>query len=339
MHLFGNPSPRFTRWIARSRSLDKPFVLVDIGVQGGIHPRWEALGDQLQVYGFDALEEAIRPLAAQAKPRRRYFAQALGDEDGERTLYVPSVSESSSLYAPTDQSRYAVAPGVHDQQSRRTVAISRLDTLVARGVVPPPDFIKIDCEGAEPEILAGARATLALSGTLGVEIETNFNVSPVLPQTHFWACHRALLPARLLLFDLAFERAPFQSFAETAARLHRPPARLASISRPSTFNVLLCRDFVLERRSPDSFPAPPGPAPAADQLIKLAIIFELYGMLDAAYDVLAAFPDALNDRFSTEHAASLLVPGWRQLSESFLARLWRRAKYELTSRRLTGGSN
>jgi hypothetical protein len=273
MHLFGNPSPRFTGWVARSRALEKPFVLVDIGVQGGIHPRWEALGDQLQVYGFDALE-----------------------------------------------------------------AISRLDTLVARGVVPPPDFTKLDCEGAEPEILAGARATLALGGILGAEIESNFNVSPILPQTHFWACYRALLPARLLLLDLAFERTPFQTFAETAARLHRPSARLASISPPSTFNVLLCRDFVLERRSPDSFPGPLGPAPAADQLIKLAIILELYGMLDAAYDVLAAFPDALNDRFSTEYAASLLVPNWRQLGESFLARLWRRAKYELTSRRFTAGS-
>jgi FkbM family methyltransferase len=334
MHLYYNPTPRFTRWVVGARLLDRPFTLVDIGVQGGIHPRWEALGDKLRVYGFDALEEAIRPLAAQARPGRRYFAQALGEEDGERTLHVQSVSQSSSLYPQAGQSRYAVDPGVENTLARRTVPINRLDTLVAEGVVPLPDFIKIDCEGAEPEILRGARATLAQGGVLGVEIETNFNLSPTMPHGHFWACHSALLPAGLLLFNLAHDRTPLRAFTERARRLRRPAARFASISRPSTFNLLLCRDFVVERNSPESFPAAPRIAPSADQLIKTAIIFDLYGMLDAAFDLLAAFPENLGDRLPIERAASLLVPSWRQLGWSFLARLARRARYELEARSL-----
>ena len=73
-------------------------MLVDAGVQGGIHPRWEVLGDQLHVYGFDALEEAIRPLAAKAGPAQHYFARALGDEEGERMLHVQRVKECSSFF-------------------------------------------------------------------------------------------------------------------------------------------------------------------------------------------------------------------------------------------------
>lgn len=334
MHLYYNPTPRFTRWIVGAGLLERPFTLVDIGVQGGIHPRWEALGDQLRVYGFDALEDAIRPLAAQAKPGRRYFAQALGDEDGERMLHVRGVSHSSSLYPQEGPSRYTVDPGVEHTLARRAVPINRLDTLVAKGMVPLPDFIKIDCEGAEPEILRGARTTLTQGDVLGVEIETNFNLSPILPHGHFWACQQALLPAGLLLFNLDHDRTSLRAFTEQARLLRRPAARFASISRPSTFNVLLCRDFVFEKNSPESFPAGRPIAPSADQLIKTAIILDLYGMLDAAFDLLAAFPEILGDRLPVDRAASLLIPTWRQLGRTLLARLWRRARYELEARGL-----
>jgi FkbM family methyltransferase len=335
MHLFYNPAPRFTRWAVRARLLESPFVLIDVGVQGGIHPRWEALGDQLNVYGFDALEEAIRPLATKGSQRHHYFACALGDEEGERTLHVQRVSQSSSFYPQADRSRYAIDPGVQDTVERRVVPVSRLDTMIAEGRVARPDFIKIDCEGFEPQILRGAQATLAGGTVLGVELETNFNVSAALPETHFWASYRALSPARLLLLNLAFDRTPMRAFAEEARRRGHPPPRLASMSRPSTFNALLCRDFILERHEPGAFAAVgPALAPSADQLIKTAIIFDLYGMLDTAFDLLAAFPETLAGRVTTEQAAAVLVPSWQQLARSFLARLSRRARYELETRRL-----
>ena len=54
-----------THWVVRNGYLRSPFVLVDIGVLGGISVRWQHLGDCLEVHGFDLLEEAIAPLRAQ----------------------------------------------------------------------------------------------------------------------------------------------------------------------------------------------------------------------------------------------------------------------------------
>ena len=40
------------------------------------------------------------------------------------------------------------------------VDIVTIDSLVARGEIPPPDVVKLDVEGAEADVLAGMDATL-----------------------------------------------------------------------------------------------------------------------------------------------------------------------------------
>ncbi len=52
----------------------------------------------------------------------------------------------------------------------REVATVRLDTLVARDKLPPPDLMKIDVQGAELEVLAGAGETLRAAAALIVEV-------------------------------------------------------------------------------------------------------------------------------------------------------------------------
>jgi FkbM family methyltransferase len=119
---------RFTEWVVRKNLLVTPFVLIDIGVNGGIHPRWMALKGCLDVYGFDALEEAISPLSALGKPGHHYFSMALGNEDGERDIHVQSDTYSSSLYEKGD-SRYDIESGVQTISTARRIPIHKLDTL------------------------------------------------------------------------------------------------------------------------------------------------------------------------------------------------------------------
>ena len=52
----------------------------------------------------------------------------------------------------------------------REVETVRLDTLAAREKLPAPDLVKIDVQGAELEVLAGAGETLHAAGALIVEV-------------------------------------------------------------------------------------------------------------------------------------------------------------------------
>ena len=53
---------------------------------------------------------------------------------------------------------------------------ARLDDLVATGVMPPPDHIKIDVDGFEPKVIAGARHVLHQTKVRSLLIEVNQNL-------------------------------------------------------------------------------------------------------------------------------------------------------------------
>jgi hypothetical protein len=54
---------------------------------------------------------------------------------------------------------------------------ARLDDLVRDGVVPAPDHIKIDVDGFEPKVLAGARQVLGGGRLKSLLIEVNQNLA------------------------------------------------------------------------------------------------------------------------------------------------------------------
>jgi FkbM family methyltransferase len=158
MELSYNHDPRFTEWVVRKGLLESPFVFIDVGVQGGIHPRWLHLGPSLRVYGFDPLEETIGPLTRLNLPNHTYQAIALGDADGERDFFVPGESFPRLHFFRARPSRIRCAwrstlrSNWQGIQTRR-MPMRKLDTLLAEGAIPPADFIKIDCEGFEPAVL------------------------------------------------------------------------------------------------------------------------------------------------------------------------------------------
>jgi FkbM family methyltransferase len=299
-----NLDAAFTQWVVKQGYLAEPFVVVDVGVQRGEHARWHQLRDYLIVHGFDPIQEAIDQLWEQnaRTPNRHYHVIAAGAVDEERPFYFNPANPTASSMYPQGDSRFDNL----GQQEKRTVQVRRLDTLFALGVLPRADFLKVDVEGFEQDVLLGARDLLA-AGVLGVEAESNFGISPTYPKGHFATLHEMLLQHRLLVFDIGFNRIPRASFQRALVRCgHRAISDEDSVGRPAKVDVLFCRDAIDEEDHPANYTTPPKSL-GLEQLIKLIMVYELHGLNDVAVDTVDRNADRLKARLDVERATRLLA--------------------------------
>src|SRR5215471_14044702 len=103
MDLGINHNADFTKWVVSAGLLTEPFVLIDVGVQGGENIRWRPLGDHLVVHGFDLIEEVVQKLTEESRvhSNRHYHHMAIGNADGEQTFYFNRANPfESSMYGP-----------------------------------------------------------------------------------------------------------------------------------------------------------------------------------------------------------------------------------------------
>ena len=304
MDLSYNLDAAFTQWVVKEGHLQEPFVVVDVGVQRGEHARWHQLGDYLIVHGFDPIQAAVDELRERnaARRNRHYHCMAAGAADEERAFYFNAANPTSSSMYPHGDSRFDTVA----RQERRMVQVRRLDTLYAEGVLPRADFLKVDVEGFEKDVFAGARDLLA-AGVLGVETESNFGISPTYPNGHFATLHELLLQHRLLVFDIAFNRIPRASFQRALVRSgHKAIRGEDSVGKPAKVDVLFCRDPIDEADRPENYRTPQETL-GLEALLKLIMVYELHGLNDIAVDTVKRFAERLKGRLDVELARGLLA--------------------------------
>ena len=186
------------------------------------------------------------------------------------------------------------------------VPMRRLDSLFADGLIPKADFLKVDVEGYEKDVLLGARDLLH-AGMLGMQIETNFSVSPHYPRSHFGTIAKFALDSHLLVFDITFDRIPRASFQRALIRKGlKPNADQDEVGRPATVDVLFCRDLIDEVDHQDNY-VTACRSTTIDQIIKMMIIYELHGLNDIALDTAERFAERLGARLDVDRAIWLLA--------------------------------
>ena len=100
------------------------------------------------------------------EPRVSAFQMALGEKEGVVDFYE-AVKESDSVLATRDAS---IAPESMDRFVKHSVQITTVDAI-SRELGWLPQFIKIDVEGFELEVLSGARDLIASGELVYVQFE------------------------------------------------------------------------------------------------------------------------------------------------------------------------
>jgi FkbM family methyltransferase len=154
--------------------LERPLVVIDVGCRDGDATGWTTFGSNVHVIGFEPdVEECERLQESYDGPARRTFVPlALGGRSGEALLHLTRFPQSSSLYEPsTEAIERHPALTAHEEIDRRTVTLTTLDEWIDETDAPAPDFVKLDIQGAELDVLRSSPHALESVRALEVEVE------------------------------------------------------------------------------------------------------------------------------------------------------------------------
>jgi FkbM family methyltransferase len=165
--------PDTIRWIEQ---MEPGSTLVDIGANVGMYSVFSAIVRNVKVFAFEPESQNYALLNANIadnglSEQVLAFPLALSDSMQLDRLYLSEFSGGGSCHSFAEKVGFDLKP--------RKAAFAQgafsvtLDQLVDSGAIPVPDYIKLDVDGIEHKVLAGARKTLANVGVKGLIVELN----------------------------------------------------------------------------------------------------------------------------------------------------------------------
>jgi FkbM family methyltransferase len=217
-----------------------------------------------KVFGFEPIEAECEKLNQRATPSCRYLPYAIGDGT-LKTFHVTNRLVTSSLYPPNTElmAKFQNLENLVRVERRIPVQTHRLDDLPE---VAGTDFLKIDVQGAERDVILGATNTLADAVIVQVEVEF---VPLYLDQPLFAEVDQAMRANGFM----------FHKFTRQSSRVFKPVLLNNDVNAQGS--QLLWGDavYVKDLTRLDSV--------SSEKLLKLAIVLhDVYGSVDASAFVL-----------------------------------------------------
>jgi FkbM family methyltransferase len=169
--------PWTLEWIATFNEGD---VLLDCGANVGMYTIWAAVTRKCRVYAFEPEAQNYAVLNRNIQLNDvassvRAYCMGLSDVAGLSVLNMDDMRIGGSNHSVGEALNFEHKP-MRTQFVQGCYA-GTIDELVAAHAMPVPNHIKIDVDGFEPKVIAGARATLRDPALKSLLIETNQNLA------------------------------------------------------------------------------------------------------------------------------------------------------------------
>ena len=289
----GRAAPSLLAPLLKTNGFDLAFNMLNIGalpLKGAAEAYWQLLDDfpASSLSGVELDPTLCEELNRHAAARVRYYAGAIGKTEERRPLFKTAHSMCTSLYRPDE--RYADL--FHDLEDARLKSVGEtatvsLDRFVTDHGIGEVDFMKIDVQGAELDVFQGGAN--ALRHVLFIVCEVEF--VPIYERQPLFGDVDAWLRARGMTFH---------KFLGMGGRVMKPLAAQGSTQYPVQFmwsDAVFVRDyFALDALN-------------GEQLLKLAVLFDIYDSKDAALHVLRRYDATQGDDLGDIYLSHLHAGG------------------------------
>lgn len=274
----------------------EPLRVLDCGAAGGSLAEWNSLDDRITRYGFDPDEVECARLNERAKAaghQHFYYPICLAERNEEgRRFYLTNHPHSHSLYPPNEKliARWRQWAGGRPVRNLSAMGLRQiteihttsLDTWAKTQNVRDIDFVKLDVQGAEMEVLRGGEGLLKTS--LGALVEVWF--TPVYEGAPLFA----EIDGYLRHEGFSFFSPHIYAASQFAGRMASPVIfkNVTTFREQQAAGQLVTADTLYLR---DLFDCAEPKNVDMTKALKLACIAEMSGQVEYSFEVLAFLKD------------------------------------------------
>ena len=292
----------FPALVARGLDTER-FRLLDIGCSGGLDPVWRSFEPRLQAIGIDASKTECERLAGLERNPEVSYVAAFVARTPDTRIDLSAGPAAPLIMRMRDRLSFMRTREIREARLKHASTVEQLRNNAweltgladpARPVVAPHllaergwqqlDYLKMDVDGADFEILQSFDGQFDRLGVLAVQLEVNFVGTERADEHTFHNTDRFMRGQGFDLFRLDVRN--FSSRALPARYIWPTPAETVS-GRPFQGEAYYARDVLAPHR------AAAAACFGAAQLAKLAAIFSAWEVPDAAAELLLAHRDAL----------------------------------------------
>lgn len=332
-------SEAFLRLVAEGLN-DRRFTLIDIGCSGGVDPAWRAFGDKFSAVGFDVSVPEVQRLQAQEdNPNVRYVAgfvdippdHPFAKRAEGKPVHVDHLFGRFSAGWSMEMREQRLASASHGEKLEhnlwwKTELADRDKPVYAPEVIrqlgmADVDLLKIDIDGPDFRVLNSFDGLFAEFGILAARLEVCM----------FGADDDTIHTFRNTDRFMRQQGYALISIEPRTYSMRALPARYLNTTPAQTVTGRLFLADALYARDPAGTGEWPGLADAlsAEKLLKLAAIFSVWNLPDAAAEILVTFRSRIESSLNVDEALDVLAaqaqPGattplsYRQYMDRFAA--------------------